>query len=91
MLREVWGPRGQGSPLLLGSSVPGSWLGWPPALEGSGGMFSMGLNLLSPFLVGWALGAHEMSWVMKHHPTGPPEKAWVHVSTAHVPFLSLSP
>lgn len=38
-------------------------------------MFSVGLNLLSSFLGGWALGAHEMFRVMKHHPEGPPEKA----------------
>lgn len=70
---------------------PGTWLGRPPALEGSGGMFSVGLNLFSPLLVGRALGAHEMFWVMKHHPKGPPEEARVSAGTAHVTFLSLSP
>lgn len=54
-------------------------------------MFSVGLNLFSPLLVGRALGAHEMFWVMKHHPKGPPEEAWVSAGTAHVTFLSLSP
>lgn len=37
----------------------------------------MGLNSLFLRLVGWALGAHGMSWVMKHHPTGVLEKTWL--------------
>lgn len=51
----------------------------------------MGLNLLFPPLVSWALGAHGMSWVMKHHPMGVLEKTWVSPHTAHVTFLSPSP
>lgn len=37
-------------------------------------MFSTGLNLFSPLWVGRALGAHEMFWVIKHHPERPPDK-----------------